>query len=91
MINAREAADLLVKTHPHLTVETCALYDKETYLFEAVESKEDVDYADPFYLVNRNNGSIRQISPLENLQKFMTAMRENKIRLKPEVTSNATE
>lgn len=88
MINAKEAADLLIKAYPHLTVETCALYDKETYLFEAVESKSDVDYADPFYLVNRNNRTIRQISPLENLQKFTTAMRDNKIRLKPEVTSD---
>ena len=87
MISAMEAADLLKKKHPNLTIATCALYDKETYLFEAVENKEDVDYNDPFYLVNRKTRTIRKFSPFENLQKYLKAIRQNTIRLGPEETS----
>lgn len=71
MISAKEAYYLLKKKHPELTIIEASLYDKEWYLFLAVEdpnAKEN--FSDPFYLVNKNTKEIKPFVPMTNMRKY---------------------
>ncbi len=71
MITVDKAADILLKEHPNVAIESVHPY-KGDYLFVAPDKDLGLygDYEDPFYVVNKESGEIRAITPLEDFEGF---------------------
>lgn len=81
MIRADEAVALFEKKMPSRKVIAAAGFDSTHYLFEAPESENEVDYNDPYFLMDKNTGEISGYLPTNELAKFHAAFRDNSIAL----------
>ena len=73
MISAKDAYKILKRSFPKKHILDCSIYDGKAYLFTAKEHIEEDQYNDPFYLVGIKTKAIRQLNPLEDLDKFNEA------------------
>lgn len=73
MISTIEAADILRKKNPTIKeITECKDYGSD-YLFVAFETDDKRNEIDPFYLVDKNNGKIRNYTIAEDPSKFFSA------------------
>lgn len=80
-MTAKEAYSSFMKKHPGLTVTEAAEYDDKYFLFVAVEDPDRIDYGDPFYLIDRKTGEIKNFSPIDDLDKFEEALDERDLSI----------
>ena len=74
MMTIGEARGVLQKKFPDKVIKKAAEYDKDNFIFIAMDKGHDTEVSDPNYLVNKKTGSIRQFNPMENLDKFIAAV-----------------
>lgn len=79
MINPDEAIIHFKRERPKLTVIRAAVYNKDLYIFEAVENPDEPDYNSPYYLMDNKTGEIAWFTPTIDLEAFHKAFRENLI------------
>lgn len=73
MISTIEAADILRKKNPTIKeITECKDYGSD-YLFVAFETDDKRNEIDPFYLVDKNNGKVRNYTIAEDIDKFFSA------------------
>lgn len=73
MINTIEAADILRKKNPEIKeITECKDYGTD-YLFVAFETDDHRNEIDPFYLVDKNNGKVRNYTIAEDTNRFFSA------------------
>lgn len=73
MINTIEAADILRKKNPEIKeITECKDYGSD-YLFVAFETDDKRNEIDPFYLVDKYNGKVRNYTIAEDPVKFFSA------------------
>ena len=72
MINPRQAASILHKKYPKLTITDCKDLPSH-WLFTAVDDPDEVDYNDPFYAIDKRNGDICSYSPFDDIDNFNNA------------------
>lgn len=66
---------------PKLTVVRCVDYDNEHYVIEAVKDVNGVDYNDPFYAVDKRNGTVTSFIPGLDLDTFFEAVENRTVYL----------
>lgn len=66
MITIQEAINNVKKQNPKLKIVSCKDYNTD-FLITAFENEDDMD---PFYLVNKKTGSIRNYTIAENPDKY---------------------
>ena len=76
-----EAIKRLKAKYPKLHVIDGCDYDKDHYMFTAVEDPNKVDYNDPYYAVNKKSGLIYSVDPTADLAKFSRAYYERNLNL----------
>lgn len=76
MINPKQAAGILRKKYPSLTITECVELP-EHWLFTAVENLNETDYNDPFYAIKKSNGTVCSYSPFDDIENFNNAKRIN--------------
>ena len=86
MITVDKAADILIKKHPNAEIHSVHPY-REGYLFVAPDKNLGIygDYNDPFYVVNKNNGQVRAVTPIEDFEGFDEAFRTPELPCKRRV------
>lgn len=72
MINPRQAASILRKKHPELTITECVELPNH-WLFTAVENPNETDYNDPFYAIEKRSGKVCSYSPFDDIDNFNNA------------------
>ena len=78
-----DAARILLKAHPEVRIEECALYNLDYYLFTAPSTPKGVpDYNDPYYLVGTRTNEVMSFSPTSNMDGFLSAIHKRKIDLR---------
>ena len=81
MISVEQAKGILEKRFPDAGVKSSYMYKDSFYLFLAPDKNADgTDYNDPYYIIDVENGNIRFLNPLEDLEAFMKAMSDNLIK-----------
>lgn len=73
MISAKDAYEIIKRSFPEKHILDCSIYDGKAYLFTAKDKVDEDQYNDPFYLVDAKTKMIRQLNPLEDLDKFTNA------------------
>lgn len=73
MISAKEAYEIVKESFPKKHILDCSIYDGKAYLFTVKTKVDAEEYNDPFYLVDARTCSIRQLNPMEDLDKFNNA------------------
>ena len=71
-----EARTILQKKFPGKVIKKAADFDKDNFIFIAMDKGHTTEVSDPNYLVNKKTGSVRQFNPLEDLDKFIAAVGE---------------
>ena len=61
-----DAINTFKKSNPDVNIVSCKDYGTD-FLITAYKTKDEMD---PFYLINKNNGSIRNYTIAENLTKY---------------------
>ena len=79
MITVNEAVSKLKKKHPDLDVKSGYDYNNQYYLFLAMEHGVEEDYNDPYYVVNKNDGSVSYYSPAGDYDAFFNATENREI------------
>lgn len=74
MITLSDAQQYLKRKHPSRTITMSLDYDRDWYLFMAVEDPNSIDYDSPWYAVNKSTGSVRSFNPIDQLEKFTEAL-----------------
>ena len=84
MYSVKQAYQVLKKKHPDLTVTKAALYDRNYYMFIAVKNPNEKPNReiDPFYAVDKRDGTLYNFTPTSDLGKFFAAFRDHEISLK---------
>jgi len=82
MISLKEAYRIFKKKMPELTVTAAAFYKGKYYLFNAQKNPNEVDYNDPFYVVDKNTGEVGHLLPMLDLDGFNDAIRNHEFDLK---------
>ena len=82
MITLKEAYKIFKKKMPNLTVTAAALYKGKYYLFNAQENPNEVDYNDPFYVVDKNTGEVGHLLPSLDMDGFLDAIHNHEFDLK---------
>ena len=78
-----DAARLLLKRHPDVRIEECALYNLNYYLFTAPSTpKGEPDYNDPYYLVGIFTNDVLTFDPTSDLKGFLNAIHKRNINLR---------
>lgn len=78
-----DAARLLLKRHPDVRIEECAVYNQDYYLFTAPSTPKGVpDYNDPYYLVGTMTNDVLTFDPTSNMDNFLEAIRKRNIDLR---------
>lgn len=62
----KEAVDIVKKSNSSLTIDCCKDYGTD-FLITAFENSDDMD---PFYLVNKRDGSVRGYTIAENPTRY---------------------
>lgn len=73
MITIQEAIKTVEKKHPLRGVKEVADY-KGKYLIAAPGKKFKMDYSDPYFLVDKETGSMSAFNPMMDLDGFQDAM-----------------
>lgn len=81
MVKSKEAMSLFRKKFPELTITRAAVYDDTYYIVEALKNPNEVDYSDPYYVIDKNTGKISGFLPTDNLARFHAAFRDNSIAI----------
>ncbi len=81
MLTIEEAMAALEEYAPGRTITEAFLY-KDSYLLTAPRSTKDIDYGDPYYLVNKKTGQVRNFLPMSDLPGFFNAMTNHPVKLK---------
>lgn len=81
MIKVPEAVRRLKKRHPEVTVQQCALFDMNHYLFVAPSTGSEPDFNDPYYLVSIDKGEVYSFAPADYLDEFVDALDNRNIDL----------
>lgn len=76
MISPKQAAGILRKKHPELTITECLELPKH-WLFTAVEDPNVPDYDDPFYAIRKSDGIVCSYSPFDDIDNFNRAKKVN--------------
>lgn len=61
--------------YPDKVIKAIGTYDANNFLVIAMDKGHDEEIGDPNFLVNKRNGSISQLNPLDDLVKFDSALR----------------
>lgn len=77
----QEAYAAFNKKYSKLTVTECIDYDKDHYVFVAVENPNEVDYGDPYYGVNKRNGEVSYFAP-DDIEEWLDACEERSVSWK---------
>lgn len=74
-LNPKEALVVFVETHSDWEPITMWNYDTNSYLLYAKDNnfKGDVDYNDPYFLIDKKSGVAMRHSSMEDLDKFSAA------------------
>ena len=78
----QEAYSAFQKKHKKLTVTECIDYDKDHYVFVAVENPNEPDYSDPYYAVNKRNGEVSFFSPAGDIEAWVDAIETRSVKWK---------
>lgn len=76
MISPKQAANILNKKYPKLSIMRCVELPKY-WLFTAVENADAPDYNDPFYAIRKADGTICSYSPFDDIDNFNKAKSVN--------------
>lgn len=82
MISVKKAYALLKEKFPKRTVTEAAEYDNRFWVFVAVEDPNQMDFGNPFYLVDKRSGEIHNFSPVNDPNKFNDAFLNRGIELR---------
>lgn len=74
MIDTNKIKQVFNQKYPKRNIRSIHEYDKNNLLVIAPEVEGDE--ADPNFLINKSNGSIRQINPTEDLDAFVSAIKK---------------
>lgn len=74
-LNPKEALVVFVETHADWEPITMWNYDENSYLLYAKDKnfKGDVDYNDPYFLIDKKTGIAIRHSSMEDFEKFSAA------------------
>ena len=72
MITVEQAANALHKALPELTIVECKEL-KNHWVFTAVKDTNEVDYNDPFYAVDKQNGDVTSYFPFADIKNYKNA------------------
>lgn len=74
-LNPKEALVVFVETHADWEPVTMWDYDANSYLFYAKDRnfKGDVDYNDPYFLIDKKTGIAMRHSSMDDFDKFISA------------------
>lgn len=83
MITVDQAADILLKVYKDAQIHSVHPY-KGNYLFVAPNKNLGLygDYNDPYYVVDKKNGLISRITPLEDFEGFDEAFSKPELECK---------
>lgn len=75
-LNPKEALVVFVETHADWEPITMRNYDANSYLLYAKDKnfKGDVDYNDPYFLIDKKSGVAMRYSSMEDFDKFSAAI-----------------
>lgn len=73
MLTLEECKKRFNSQYKNLKIMEIVDLDKSNYVFTAVEKPSDIDYGDPFYKINKINGSISLYSPINDLDNWYEA------------------
>jgi len=79
MIDVNAAYRKFTETCPKLTVMHIYEYGNASFLFQAQENPNEVDYNNPYYSVSKSDGSINYFSPLEDIDAFREAITKHEV------------
>lgn len=65
-----------LKRYPNKEIQKISNYDTDNVLIIAMDKGHKEEVGDPNFLVNKKTGSIRQINPLEDMDKFFRALNQ---------------
>ena len=80
MLTIDESVIALKKFAPGRIITEAFLY-KDSYLFTAPKSMEGIDYGDPYYLVDKKTGQVRNFLPMTDLSGFFNAMANHPVKI----------
>ena len=75
-LNPKEALILCQELRPDLKVGKMWDYDEDNYLIYVIEKgfENEVNYNDPYYIINKHKPWIERISSMEDFEKFSRAI-----------------
>lgn len=79
MISLEKAKVLFKQKYPKREVMKIMDYDSVWYLFEAVEDRNVRDFDSPFFAVNKQTGTVRTYSPMDDIDNFMSVVADHVI------------
>lgn len=79
MMTVDQAKEKFNKEYPDKNIKAVAAYDNNTYLFIAMDKGNDKEVGDPNYLINKKTGKITQFNPMDNFEKFNSALKRRRL------------
>ncbi len=81
MINVKKAYNIFKLKYSYV-IEDIIDYDSDWYIFAVIKDKNNIDFNDPYYALNKSTGEIVNFSPADDMLKFVKALRTKKINPK---------
>lgn len=81
MITVERAMEIINEKFPNRKIVGACKY-KGYYLFEVPDRSMEVDYSDPFFLVDKISGKVLAFLPTMDLEGFGDAMAHHRINIK---------
>lgn len=79
MMTVDQAKERFNKEYPGKDIKVVAAFDNNTYLFIAMDKGNEEEVGDPNYLINKNTGQITQFNPMDNFEKFNSALQKRRL------------
>ena len=74
MLTPKEAYFRFKGKYPKLEPSEAGLYKRKFYIFVASEMKDEVDYNDPYYVIDALTGRFVNFNPFDDIKGLQDAM-----------------
>lgn len=78
-MTVEQAKGVFRKEYPDKDIKAIAAFDNSSFLFVAMDKGNSKEVGDPNYLINKKTGKITQFNPLDDIQKFNTALGKRRL------------